>query len=50
MKLDMVSGFMQLKHITTVVLHENSSRYSWPASKLIHESKYFQFLGSLQLH
>lgn len=49
MKLYMVSRFMQLKHITTVVLHENASRYSQPASKLIRESKQFQFLGSSQL-
>lgn len=39
MKIYMVSRFMQLKHITTVILRENAPRYSQPASKLMNESK-----------
>lgn len=38
MKMYMVSRFMQLKHITAVILHENAPRYSQPASKFLHES------------
>lgn len=39
MKMYIVSRFMQLKHITTVILCENAPRYSQPASKLMNESK-----------
>lgn len=39
MKMYMVSRFMQLKHITTVILHGNAPTYSQPASKLTNESK-----------
>lgn len=39
MRVYMVYRFMQLKHITTVVLRVNASRYSQPASKFIYENK-----------